>query len=32
MKLVGRPELAGAIADFARRSRPLLDFGWKALG
>jgi uncharacterized protein (DUF2461 family) len=32
MKLIARPELAGTIADFAKRSRPLLDFGWKALG
>jgi uncharacterized protein (TIGR02453 family) len=31
MKMVTRPELVGTVADFAKRSRPLLDFGWKAL-
>jgi uncharacterized protein (TIGR02453 family) len=31
-KLIARPALADAIADFTRRAEPLLTFGWKALG
>ena len=26
------PKLTGKVVDFALRARPLLDFGWKALG
>ncbi len=29
-KLVTGPKLVAAIADFGRRAKPLLDFGWKA--
>jgi uncharacterized protein (TIGR02453 family) len=29
--LVGSPKLAGQIADFAQRARPLLEFGWRAV-
>lgn len=28
---IRKPALATTIADFAKRARPLLDFGWKAL-
>jgi uncharacterized protein (TIGR02453 family) len=31
-KLVGSPKLAAKIVDFAARARPLLVFGWEALG
>jgi len=31
IKLVTRPDLVGTVADFAKRSQPLLNFGWKAL-
>jgi uncharacterized protein (TIGR02453 family) len=30
-KLIGKPALAGAIVDFARRAQPLLAYGWSAL-
>ncbi|MEJ0098003.1 MAG: hypothetical protein WDM84_08895 [Bauldia sp.] len=30
-KLLAKPELAAAVADFARRVEPLLAFGWAAL-
>jgi uncharacterized protein (TIGR02453 family) len=29
---IGSKKLIGVIAEFARRGRPLLDFGWKAMG
>jgi uncharacterized protein (TIGR02453 family) len=30
-KQIVKPELADAIVDFAKRARPLLEFGWTAL-
>lgn len=29
---IGSKKLVGIVADFARRARPLLDFGWNAIG
>lgn len=31
-RLITMPKMADTVFDFARRARPLLDFGWKALG
>jgi uncharacterized protein (DUF2461 family) len=31
-KLLATPKLADAVTDFAVRAKPLLTFGWEALG